>query len=466
MLFNSFNFVLYFLPLTVVGYYILARFLKPTATLVWLLVVSMFFYSCFGLKVFAFILASSIINFGFSKVLVKRNRVLYIISIVFNVSLLLFIKLPPLLKFEDWIVPIGISYLSFREIGYLTDIYKEKIKPEGVLNYFLFVFFFPHIIEGPITRARDFFKEIKDEKRVVFSEENMSFGIYLFAVGMLKKVLLADNLGKLVSYGFSNQTNISVTETVIVMFSYALQLYFDFSGYSDMAVGIGRMFNISLPVNFFSPYKSLSVGEIWQRWHITLTDFLKEYIYIPLGGNRKGTVRTYLNILLVYLISGLWHGIGLTFVIWGLLHGLMQCVERMCKGFFEKIWKTVRLLFTFVFWVVTFFLFRSPTLTEFWYLFSGLFTKKTFFVSGDFLNAVSFPEITLVSDHLGTFGSWIELLEAPALLLISFIIIWGFKNPYEKEFTPKLLTSVLLCIGFVWCILSLGTQTTFVYEYF
>lgn len=217
-------------------------------------------------------------------------------------------------ELKNLLLPLGISFFTFQQLSFVIDNYKENIKEYSFRQYALFVVFFPQLIAGPIVLNNETIPQFEDKDKKKLSYENFAKGLMAFAFGLAKKVLIADSLENIVNYGFYNISGLGATNAIFVMLSYTMQIYFDFSGYCDMATGIAKMFNIDLPINFNSTYKSLSVTEFWKRWHITLSKFLRTYIYFPLGGNRKGTIRTYINLFIVFLVSGLWHGANYTFI--------------------------------------------------------------------------------------------------------------------------------------------------------
>ena len=218
------------------------------------------------------------------------------------------------------LLPLGISFFTFQQLSYVIDSYLGRVKTYSFRQYVLFVTFFPQLIAGPIVLHDEIIPQFKNIDKKTFNWNNFSEGLMAFSFGMAKKVIIADSFGNVVNYGFANLAGLDSTNAIFTMLSYTIQIYFDFSGYCDMATGIAKMFNIDLPINFNSPYKALSITEFWKRWHITLTRFLRTYIYFPLGGNRKGQCRTYLNLFIVFLVSGLWHGANYTFIVWGILH--------------------------------------------------------------------------------------------------------------------------------------------------
>ncbi len=227
------------------------------------------------------------------------------------------------------VLPLGISFFTFTQIACLVDSYRGEVKGYSKSGYFLFVTIFPHLIAGPILYHKDMIPQFMDEKNYRINYENMNRGIAWFTLGLAKKVLIADHLSKYVAEAFSHADHLSMVDAWFASFAYTLQLYFDFSGYSEMAIGLGLMLNFRLPLNFNSPYKSTSIIEFWRRWHMTLSAFLKDYLYIPLGGNRTG--HHLRNIMITMLLAGLWHGAGWTFIFWGGLHGLYICINHVWR---------------------------------------------------------------------------------------------------------------------------------------
>ena len=244
-------------------------------------------------------------------------------------------------------LPLGISFFTFQQLSFLLSVYKGEEKVERFRDYCLFVTFFPQLIAGPIVLYSEMMPQFKDEVRRYFNAENFSAGIYIFSIGLFKKALIADTLAVFVGNGFV-MTEMSFAAGWIVSLSYTLEIYFDFSGYSDMAIGLGKMINIDIPFNFLSPYKSESISEFWRRWHITLGRALSTYIYKPIGGNQKGLKRTCLNLFFTFFISGLWHGASWNFVIWGVWHGVFVVIERLAGEKLSKVSKPIIVFPTFL----------------------------------------------------------------------------------------------------------------------
>ncbi len=343
MLFNSFEFIFAFLPIVFIIYFALRKTNQTSLAKVWLIVSSLFFYSWWNISYLPLIIVSLLANYTIGQLLnrqrTKRKHILKI-GIIFNIGLLGYFK------YSDFFIeninnvfqsnvtllqlalPLAISFFTFQQIAYIIDAYKNETKEYNFINYALFVTFFPQLIAGPIVHHKEMMPQFEKMSHAFIQAKNIALGLFIFSIGLFKKVAIADTFAVWATNGFDHSATLTFAEGWITSLSYTFQLYFDFSGYTDMAIGAALLFNIRLPNNFNSPYKALSIQDFWQRWHITLTRFLTRYIYIPLGGNRKGKYRTYINIMLVFLISGLWHGAGWTFVFWGFLHGLATVINR------------------------------------------------------------------------------------------------------------------------------------------
>ena len=343
MVFNSFTFLLLFLPLSLLGYALLSARNREWG-LRWLLLVSLAFYAFWEWRFLPLLLLSMTGNYLISRLIAadssqRRRSLLLAAGITANLGLLGFFKYVnfflaslaavtgldlPLLSL---LLPVGISFFTFTQIAYLVDIRHGKGVVPKFLHYLLFASYFPYIIAGPILHHREMLEQFADRQRVGFAADNFAIGLALFIFGLGKKLLIADNLAGAFTPLF-HQADPGLLQAWLGMFAYTLQLYFDFSGYTDMAVGVSRMFGLKLPINFNSPYKAVNVSDFWQRWHISLSRFLRNYLYIPLGGNRVGQFNRYRNLMLTMLLGGLWHGANWTFVIWGGLHGLYLCIQH------------------------------------------------------------------------------------------------------------------------------------------
>jgi len=349
MVFHSHSFIFFFIPIVVSGFYFLARKNNQWA-IAWLILASLCFYGSWDYRYLPILLSSVFINYLACRWLLANNHAKHpwrlTVSISFNLLLLCFFKYLnffidsindvsgnnlPLLNI---LLPVGISYFTFTQIAVLVDAYHGKIQAIKFTHYCLFASYFPYIVSGPILRHQELLPQFAETKGYRLSAENFAIGISIFIFGLGKKLLIADTLGA-TTWPLLAADNPKFFQAWLGMLAYTLQLYFDFSGYSDMAIGVSRLFGFKIPINFNSPYKAASVSDFWQRWHISLSQFLKNYLYISLGGNRKGQLLRYRNLMLTMLLGGLWHGANWTFVIWGGLHGLYLCIQHGWK-FLQK----------------------------------------------------------------------------------------------------------------------------------
>ncbi len=346
MLFNSFVFIFIFLPIVFGVYFLFNRLKKVRLSIYWLILSSLFFYGYFEPQYVILISISIMINFLLGRLLMKsgpiqKKKFYLTLGILFNVLLLGYYKYADFFianmnivfgtsyPFLYLLLPIGLSFITFQQIAYLVDAYKGETKRNTFAAYALFITFFPQLIAGPIVHHKEMMPQFAAEQNKRINLEHVFKGIFIFLIGLTKKVAIADTVAVWADDGFKNYQNLTFAESWITSLSYTIQLYFDFSGYCDMAIGLGLLFNIKLPINFNSPYRSRNIQEFWTRWHMTLNRFLTKYVYFPLGGSRKGAVRTYIHIFIIFLISGFWHGAGWNFMIWGVLHGLASIALRL-----------------------------------------------------------------------------------------------------------------------------------------
>lgn len=384
-----------------------------------------------------------------------------------------------LLKGEYWIwrnvvLPLGISFFTFQQVSYLIDFYRESEPMNyNFWEYAAFISFFPQLVAGPIVLHKELIPQFRDANTKNVNYDNLSQGLYAFSLGLAKKVLLADTLSKIVSIGFRDVLLINTGTGLVVMLAYTLQIYFDFSGYCDMAIGIAKMFNLVLPINFNSPYKAKTIREFWKRWHITLTRFFTTYVYIPLGGSRKGKIRTYWNTFLIFVLSGLWHGANWTFVLWGILHGVLMVIEKIyvdMTNYFSvkriKLFEYAYQIVVFSFINITWLIFRASSVKEASIYFRGLFNgiwnlnpmmidKLSNMLEIRILSRLGFEKISNIY---------------PPFYLVSFLVIcyvsvYFLKNTQEKMFEAKYnwkrsIITIGLC---VWSIFSLSDVGEFLY---
>ena len=381
MLFNSYIFVFLLLPISLLGYYLLNWKKQYRMGLSFLFVISCWFIGYLNVQYLFVLLPSVLINYGIAFYMqrkakqVERKAVLAA-GVTFNLTLLVVFKYCNFLldnvnqvfqmniKLLEILLPLGISFYTFQQITYLVDCYRDQKIQYGFLEYAVYITFFPQFIQGPIVLQSEMIPQFLDEKKKKFDYTSFAEGMYIFSMGMGKKVLIADSLAKIVNGGYGSVDSLNSISAILLILAYTLQIYFDFCGYSDMAVGIGRMFQIELPWNFDSPYKAASIDEFWDRWHTTLTRFFTKYVYIPLGGSRKGTVRTYINIFLIFLFSGIWHGAAWTFVLWGIMHGAAKMIKRLMNQCKIQLPKVLEGILTFVFVNIAWVFFRAETIDQ------------------------------------------------------------------------------------------------------
>ncbi len=493
--FNSFFYILVFLPLSIVGYFVLNKLKQYTIANIFLVCMSLWFVGYFN-YIYALMLCGSVfVNYLFSmvikKISAKRIRqCAFVVGILCNVASLLYFKYYNFfieninnafntgLLTKEIILPLGISFYTFQQIAFLVDTYRELNKDVRFIDYVLYVVYFPHIASGPILMHNDVIEQFRDENKRGLDYQNLLSGLYCFSIGLFKKVIIADTFANAVSWGFSNVGAMSSLDIFIVSLCYTFQLYFDFSGYCDMAIGTSRMFNIELPINFNSPYQSTSIIDFWGRWHLTLTQFLREYIYFPLGGSKKGTVRTYANIMIIFLISGIWHGANWTFIVWGLLHGFLNCLNRI----FKKTWEKTNVVFQ---WMVTFILvdflwllFRAESLSQAVYLLKKMMRMDSLFVSQGLIDSVALTEISFWETHsfssafkyiaegIQYFYNRIYGLNLWAMLLIAFFIVLNLKNTKQITYKRSFWRSLSIAIMLVWSMASFTGVATYIYAGF
>lgn len=344
MLFQSIEFIFIFLPITFCGYHLLRIWTNSSLAIAFLILCSAIFYAVHE-PVFLFLLFGSIAcNYLIGYFInLCRSALVLVFGIIFNLALLGYFKYAGLIvwtfnesfsgnvEISEIALPLAISFFTFQQIAYLVDVYRYGKLPGSWLHYTLFVVFFPQLIAGPIVHHAEMIPQFEKAGRLTRLRLDVVVGFTIFTIGLGKKIILADSCGEFADFIFNRAAEgvaPAFFESWVGAIAFGLQIYFDFSGYSDMAVGLARLFGIRLPINFFSPYRSASIIEFWRRWHITLSRFLRDYLYFPLGGGRKGAVRRYANIMLVMILGGLWHGAGINFIFWGALHGIYLMVNH------------------------------------------------------------------------------------------------------------------------------------------
>jgi alginate O-acetyltransferase complex protein AlgI len=400
VLFNSFEFLFFFLPLTLVGYHVLAKQGLHRAAMSFLTLASLFYYSWWDVRYLPLILASLLFNFGMGRLIRvprrrSRQKICLVLGVGANVLLLGYYKytaffvtsvnalMGTAFDAPHIVLPLAISFFTFTQIAYLVDVYTEEAFREtryGLLPYSLFITVFPQLVAGPILYHGDLIPQFSGRDFFRFSHENICSGLAFFVVGLAKKTLIADGLSEAVNLIFLRAWMATFFEAWFGAMAYTLQIYFDFSGYSEMAVGLCLMFNMRLPVNFDSPYQALSIIEFWRRWHKTLSSFLKKYLYIPLGGNRHGRWRKARNLFVTMLLGGLWHGAGWTFIVWGGLHGVYLLVNHAWRAGAAKLNLTLpkiaAWLVTFLSVIVAWVFFRADNIGDAATLLKRMFSLK------------------------------------------------------------------------------------------
>jgi alginate O-acetyltransferase complex protein AlgI len=352
VLFNSYPFLFGFLPVVLIGFIWIGRRSQTLAAL-WLAAASIFFYGWWNIQYVPLLAGSILFNYGMGQAIhLTRSRAVLTFAIAVNLALLAYCKYANFfidnfndllglhITFARVLLPIGVSFFTFTQIAYLMDTWSGTVREYRLVHYFLFVTYFPHLVAGPVLHHRQMMPQFCEPATYRLRWENIALGATIFAIGLAKKVVIADGIAAYATPMFDAAANgdpVFLFEAWIGALAYTLQLYFDFSGYSDMAIGLSRMFNIKLPLNFDSPYKAVNMIEFWRRWHMTLSQFLRDYLYIPLGGNRKGGARRYANLMITMLLGGLWHGAGWTFVVWGGLHGFYLMVNHGWRALLQRM---------------------------------------------------------------------------------------------------------------------------------
>lgn len=485
MLFNSYEFIFIFLPITFFVYFYLNSKRQTKAAKGFLVFSSLFFYSYWEINYLPIILASMLFNYLIGNILSQNTNTnkksfakksILIFGIISNLSLLGYFKyadffienfnftLGSNIELLHLLLPLAISFFTFQQIAYLVDSYKRETKEYDFLNYALFVTFFPQLIAGPIVHHKEMMPQFANKRNKIKNYRNIALGLFIFSMGLFKKVVIADTFAVWANQGFDIATTLNLFEAWATSLSYTFQLYFDFSGYTDMAIGIALLFNIKLPINFNSPYKALNIQDFWRRWHITLSRFLREYIYIPLGGNKKGNFRTYNNLMATFIIGGFWHGAGWTFLFWGFLHGLALSIHRFWQSFGFKMWSWLAWLITFNFINIAWIFFRAREwedaikVLEGMFGLSGVVIKEKLSTSLSFLEkyGVEFGTVTInIGDGSNSF-KWI---------IFALFIVLFFKNSMERKelFTLNFKTLILGIICFIGGVLSLNKVSEFLY---
>jgi alginate O-acetyltransferase complex protein AlgI len=447
MLFNSFEFLLFFLPISIIFYFLIIKWGKLKLARYWLLCASLFFYSWWNPIYLPLIVASILVNYFIGRELNKANtdstkKSILWGGVILNIGLLGYFKyfnffinnvnllLQNEIHVSQIILPLGISFFTFQQVAYLVDSYYGKTKEYDFVSYSLFVTFFPQLIAGPIVHHKDVMPQFDKVENQKFNSFNFSKGLYVFFMGLAKKVIIADSFAVCANAGYANTGTLNFLDSWITSLSYAFQLYFDFSGYSDMAIGLALLFNIHIAINFNSPYRALTIQDFWRRWHITLSNFLRDYLYIPLGGNRVSEFNTLRNLMYTFVLGGLWHGAGWTFIFWGFLHGFGQVVF--------KLWKKTSI--------------EMPNWLAWFITFNYVNLAWVFFRASSWQEAIQLVEGMIGMRGIGKMASTVMTDLSIAPFLAAGLLLLFYKNPPElalefktdrKHFVYLLVLSVL-----------------------
>jgi len=441
MLFNSFDFIFIFFPLSYIFYFYLNHIRLTKIATFSLVLSSLLFYSIQNIIYLPLIISSILINYFLGQWIqtlnLTKSKYILIFGISLNLLLLGYYKYSNFfldnvnelfgshISLIQLSLPLAISFFTFQQIAYLVDSYKGKVNENNLLNYSLFVSFFPQLVAGPIVHHKMMMPQFSNLKKKIIQYKNIALGLFLFSIGLFKKTVLADTFSQWADIGFNNPSILNVIEAWATSLSYTLQIYFDFSGYTDMALGLALLFNIKLPFNFNSPYKATSIQEFWRRWHITLSQFLKEYIYIPLGGNRSTQWLTVRNILITFILGGLWHGPSWTFVIWGLLHALAILLFKLWSKYGFMMHKYMAWFLTFNFVNISWIFFRASDFSN-----AIIILEKMF----------SLPINNIINPI------WISSL------IIGLLIILSTKNSQQLIHTQKPNMLLIVFSGFIFSI--------------
>jgi alginate O-acetyltransferase complex protein AlgI len=505
MLFNSPVFIFGFIPVTLLGFFLAAQISRGLA-LYWLTGASIFFYGWWNAAWVPLLLSSIGFNFLTGRAIAHRTsdsgapsaahpsaRTLLILAVGSNLALLTYYKYAAFFvdilaslsgahfKLTARDLPLGISFFTFTQIAFLVDVYQRKASDFSVSRYGLFVTYFPHLIAGPILHHKEMMPQFARPDIFRFSANRLADGSCVFVLGLFKKTVLADQFGSYASVGFSAATThaLSLFEAWGAALSYTLQIYFDFSGYSDMAIGLGLMIGVQLPLNFHSPYKSLSITEFWRRWHMTLSRFLRDYLYIPLGGNRRGTHRRYINLFITMLLGGLWHGAGWTFVLWGALHGTLLVINNAwshvtapwSSGLPPYVRAALRVLawgLTFVSVLVGWVFFRATSVDSALTLLTGMVGRNGTYLPfqlislAPWLTGVARSQVAAMHIADGTVMGFVEML---AMLGLGMVLVLA--TPAMHELKPWQRYALLVpCAALALQRVLFGASSEFLYFQF
>ena len=482
MLFNSYEFIFLFLPIAFLMFFCLAEKAGQHAATLWLVMVSFFFYGWWDWRYVPLLFASICFNYFVGKQIrqCEKRKSWLLTGIVGNLSLLGYFKYTgffletandlaghAIFDIPYIVLPLGISFFTFTQTAYLVEEYRGEAASHSFLTYCEFVTIFPHLIAGPIIRHRDMLPQFINKNNFVINHKNISYGITLFAMGLFKKTVIADALAPWADEVFARANALSFIEAWIGAISYTFQLYFDFSGYSEMAIGLGWMFNLRFPTNFNSPYRACSIIDFWRRWHMTLGLWVKDYLYIPMGGNRSGEIAKMRNLLVSMLLIGLWHGAGWTFVLWGGIHGVLLMVNHQWRKRGIHLLRPLNWGMTFICVTICWVFFRAENVHEAASILTAMADTGNILLPAKTEAALGFLR------HFGiAFAPWpmhVPLEKALAILLTIFLGLWFIPNPLrlmEQSFRPDWKWRIATILGLVLGILRMAQNSPFLYFQF
>lgn len=478
MIFSSYEFIFLFLPIVFSIYFYINKIKHVKLATSFLALSSLFFYSWWNIIYLPLILSSVAINYVLSCLIIslkKRRKFILITGISFNLLLLGYFKYSDFflqninLIFSNEFsllhltLPLAISFFTFQQIAFLIDTYKGFVLKHNFLNYLVFVTFFPQLIAGPIVHHKEMMPQFSSFENRFINFKNIYLGIFIFSIGFFKKTVLADTFSVWAINGFDVMEQLTFIEAWVTSLSYTFQLYFDFSGYTDMATGAALLFNIKLPLNFNSPYKSTNIRDFWQRWHITLSRFLRDYVYIPMGGNRYGSFKMYSNLFVTFLIGGFWHGAGWTFILWGSVHALAIIVQRIWSNTGIALNRILAWFITFNFINLSWVFFRAEQWEDAEKVLNGMFGLSGFQLPNLFQNFSFFQNKNIQFGEV--FKNFNNDSEISFWIIVAFAICLFFKNSTQilRSHKPNKRINFFIIFLFLISLLNLHNKADFIY---
>lgn len=472
MIFNSIEFIVLFLPTVVILFYLLSTLKLYNYIFLFLFLSSLLFYGSWNINYVWLLLCSIILNFLLGRLICfsRFRKFFFYFGVIINLSILFYYKYTDFfittvndifltnIDLTYIILPIGISFFTFQQLAYLTDIYIYMRNKDSFISYAMFISFFPQLVAGPIVHHDEMIPQFNNLDVYKVNWKNIYCGLILFSIGLAKKVLIADVFSPMVGYTFDTLNTLTFLEAICSSLFYTLQLYFDFSGYSDMAIACALMFNIHLPWNFNSPYQAKNIQDFWRRWHITLSRWLSRYVYIALGGNRKGIQKTCSNIFITFLLGGIWHGAAWTYVIWGIMHGIALIVHRIWNYYGLVLNKYISWFITFLFVNFAWIIFRATDFDTIHKFCDAFLLKNGFFLRKEFLIGVRDSSIFTSKSLLILF-----------FLFMIFVVLFSKNSSYlvEKAESKKIyIFSIIIFILSFLCICIPNRPSEFIYFQF